>query len=61
MKRETLQIIFFDLYSPIMSFTYNPKKKKRATTHGFLVRSKTAGGKKTINRRRQKGRKKLTV
>ena len=44
-----------------MSFTYNPKKKKRATTHGFLVRMATKGGRKTISRRRNMGRKKLSV
>jgi large subunit ribosomal protein L34 len=44
-----------------MSFTYKPKKKKRRKTHGFLKRSKTQDGKKVIKRRRQKGRKKLTV
>ncbi len=44
-----------------MSFTYKPKKRKRANTHGFLVRKKTPGGKKILRRRRQKGRKKLSV
>lgn len=44
-----------------MSFTYNPKKKKRATTHGFLVRSKTKTGKNTLLRRRRKGRAKLST
>ncbi len=44
-----------------MSFTYNPKRKKRARTHGFLVRMSKKGGKKVIKRRRAKGRKKLTV
>lgn len=44
-----------------MSQTYQPKKRKRAKTHGFLVRSKTKNGRKTIKRRLQKGRKKLTV
>ena len=44
-----------------MSFTYQPKKRKRAKTHGFLVRSRTKTGKKVILKRRQKGRKKLTV
>lgn len=39
-----------------MSQTYNPKKRKRAKMHGFLSRTKTAGGKKTILRRRRKGR-----
>jgi len=44
-----------------MSFTYNPKKKKRARTHGFLRRKLTKNGKKVIQRRRKKGRAKLTV
>ena len=44
-----------------MSFTYKPKKRKRAKTHGFLVRSKSKYGRNTIKRRRQTGRKKLTV
>jgi large subunit ribosomal protein L34 len=41
--------------------TYQPKKKKRIRTHGFLKRTKTAAGKLVLKRRRQKGRKKLTV
>ncbi|MFA5178113.1 MAG: 50S ribosomal protein L34 [Candidatus Paceibacterota bacterium] len=44
-----------------MSVTYNPKKKKRQKTHGFLTRSKTAAGKKVIKKRRTKKRAKLTV
>ncbi len=44
-----------------MSQTYQPKKRKRAKAHGFLVRQRTAGGKKTVKRRRQKGRAKLSV
>jgi large subunit ribosomal protein L34 len=42
-----------------MSFTYNPKKKKRAKTHGFLKRSQTKKGAQVIQRRRAKGRKKV--
>ena len=41
--------------------TYQPKKRKRATTHGFLVRMKTAAGKKIVQARRRKGRAQLTV
>ncbi|MFH0791796.1 MAG: 50S ribosomal protein L34 [bacterium] len=44
-----------------MSITYQPKKKKRARTHGFLKRSRTTAGQRVLNRRRQKGREKLTV
>ncbi|OGZ65765.1 MAG: 50S ribosomal protein L34 [Candidatus Staskawiczbacteria bacterium RIFCSPHIGHO2_02_FULL_33_16] len=44
-----------------MSFTYNPKKKKRKRTHGFLKRSQTKKGQQVIQRRRAKGRKKLSV
>ncbi|MBM3206755.1 MAG: 50S ribosomal protein L34 [Candidatus Staskawiczbacteria bacterium] len=44
-----------------MSFTYNPKKKKRGRTHGFLVRQKTKNGKQVIQRRRRRGRSSLSV
>ena len=44
-----------------MSFTYQPKKRKRARSHGFLVRSRTKTGKKVLERRRKKGRAKLSV
>ncbi len=41
--------------------TYQPKNRKRAKTHGFYSRMKTKGGRKTIQRRRYKGRVKLAV
>lgn len=44
-----------------MHRTYQPNKAKRAKTHGFLVRSRTAQGRKVLKARRAKGRKKLTV
>lgn len=44
-----------------MKRTYQPKKRKRSKTHGFLVRSKTSGGKRVIKKRRLRGRAKLTV
>lgn len=39
-----------------MSQTYQPKKRKRAKTHGFLVRSATSSGRKVLQARRRKGR-----
>ncbi|MDD5318392.1 MAG: 50S ribosomal protein L34 [Candidatus Pacebacteria bacterium] len=44
-----------------MSRTYQPKKRKRAKSHGFLVRKKTRTGKNVITRRRHKGRKRLST
>ncbi|MEK7611951.1 MAG: 50S ribosomal protein L34 [Patescibacteria group bacterium] len=44
-----------------MSRTYQPKKRKRARTHGYLKRSRSASGKKVLARRRKKGRARVTV
>ncbi len=44
-----------------MSITYKAKKRKRKKTHGFLVRMSSRGGRLVLKRRREKGRKKLTV
>ncbi len=41
--------------------TWNPKKRKRARTHGFLRRMKSVGGMKVLKRRRAKGRARLAV
>ncbi|MCB9801851.1 MAG: 50S ribosomal protein L34 [Pseudomonadales bacterium] len=41
--------------------TWNPKKRKRVRTHGFLKRMKSLSGRAILQRRRRKGRKKLTV
>ncbi|HLC38898.1 MAG TPA: 50S ribosomal protein L34 [Patescibacteria group bacterium] len=44
-----------------MKRTYQPKKRKRAKTHGFLVRMRTRAGQNILKRRRRKLRKNLTV
>ncbi|HTL39613.1 MAG TPA: 50S ribosomal protein L34 [Methylomirabilota bacterium] len=44
-----------------MQPTYNPKKKHRKRVHGFLRRMKSRNGRTVLQRRRAKGRKKLSV
>lgn len=41
--------------------TYQPKKARRAKVHGFRRKMRTSSGRQVLRRRRQTGRKRVSV